>query len=177
LFTIECLGDSHKVNSEIGNQGASTPGEESAVGKTIKTTKTGVERKGRHVLAASTLAGGNVRNAAGEHLGRVTEVMIEMPSGQVSHAVLSVGTGAGASKLLAVPWSAFGVQAGDRNFILNVDRQALEEAPAFDRNNWPDMSDSAWASEVFRYYAATPYWERPETKAKAKAFCAGWGGH
>ena len=63
------------------------------------------------------------------------------------------------NKLFAVPWSALTVDEDEKCFILDVDKQTLESAPGFDKDNWPDMTDSTWGSEVFRTTEPTPYWE------------------
>src|ERR1019366_759015 len=118
------------------------------------------DKKYRRVLAASTLAGDSVRNSAGEDLGKVDEIMIDIPSGRVGYAVLSFGGVLGmGNKLFAVPWSALRVDEDEKFFILDVDKTKLEKAPGFDKSNWPNMADTTWGSEVFRYYGATPYWE------------------
>src|SRR5580704_992330 len=49
------------------------------------------DKKYRRVLAASTLAGDQVQNTAGENLGKVDEIMIDIPAGKVAYAVLSFG--------------------------------------------------------------------------------------
>jgi len=56
-----------------------------------KIKKTDPDNKYRRVLAASTLAGDSVRNAAGDDLGSVDQIMIDIPSGRVAYAVLSFG--------------------------------------------------------------------------------------
>ena len=123
--------------------------------------KTDPENKFRRVLAAGTLAGDSVRNSAGEDLGKVNEIMIDIPSGQVAYAVLSFGGVLGiGGKLFAVPWSALTVDQDEKCFILDVDRQTLETAPGFDKNNWPDMADTTWGQQIARHYGRTPYWER-----------------
>jgi|KBSMisStandDraft_5_1062788.scaffolds.fasta_scaffold214470_1 sporulation protein YlmC with PRC-barrel domain len=128
--------------------------------KTNKIKKTDPDNRYRRVLAASTLAGDAVRNSAGEDLGKVDEIMIDIPSGKVAYAVLSFGGVLRmGNKLFAVPWSALTVDEDEKCFILDVDKQTLESAPGFDKDNWPDMTDSGWGSEVFRHYGATPYWE------------------
>jgi sporulation protein YlmC with PRC-barrel domain len=130
-----------------------------------KVKKLDPDKKYRRVLSASTLAGDKVRNAAGEDLGKVDEIMIDIPSGKVAYAVLSFGgilrMG---NKLFAVPWSALQVDEDEKCLVLNVDKQTLENAPGFDKDNWPDMADAAWGGEVFRYYGATPYWEDYEER-------------
>jgi sporulation protein YlmC with PRC-barrel domain len=131
-----------------------------------KIKKTDPERRFRRVLAASSLAGDSVKNAAGEDLGKVDQIMIDIPSGRVAYAVLSFGgilrMG---NKLFAVPWDVLRVDEDRKCFILDVDKATLENAPGFDKDNWPDMAESRWGSEVYRYYGRKPYWET-ETMAE-----------
>ena len=114
----------------------------------------------RRVLSASTLAGDHVRNPEGEDLGKVEEIMLDVATGRVAYAVLSFGGFLGmGSKLFALPWEALTLDEDNHEFVLNVSKQKLENAPGFDKDNWPDMADTTWGSEVFTYYGATPYWE------------------
>ena len=130
-----------------------------------KIKKTDPDKRYRRVLSASTLAGDSVRNSAGEDLGKVDEIMIDVPSGKVAYAVLSFGGVLGiGNKLFAVPWNALKLDEDEKRFILDVDRQTLETAPGFDRDNWPDMADNTWATGVFRHYGAEPYWEDYQEK-------------
>jgi sporulation protein YlmC with PRC-barrel domain len=125
-----------------------------------KIKKMDPEKKYRRVLAASTLAGDSVKNSADENLGKVDEIMIDIPSGKIAYAVLSFGGILGmGSKLFAVPWSALKVDEDEKCFILDLDKETLEGAPGFDKDRWPDMADTTWATEVYRYYGATPYWQ------------------
>ena len=32
------------------------------------------------------------------------------------------------------------------------------KAPGFDKNNWPDMSDTTLRTSIYSYYKAEPYW-------------------
>jgi Mn2+/Fe2+ NRAMP family transporter len=63
------------------------------------------------------------------------------------------------NKLFAVPWNALKVDEDEKCIILNVDKRTIENAPGFDKDNWPDMSDTTWGSELFTYYQVRPYWE------------------
>jgi sporulation protein YlmC with PRC-barrel domain len=123
---------------------------------TIK--KTDPEKRLRRVLSASTLAGDRVQNSAGEDLGKVHEIMIDIPSGKVAYAVLSFGGFLGmGDKLFALPWSALTLDEDVKRFILDIDKKKLENAPGFDKDNWPDMADNTWATAIFSYYGARPY--------------------
>jgi len=122
--------------------------------------QTDPERRYRRVLSANTLAGDQVKNMEGEDLGKVDEIMIDIPSGRVAYAVLSFGgilrMG---NKLFAVPWDVLTVDEDQKCFILNVDRAKLENAPGFEKDNWPDMADPAWGTQIYSHYGRRPYWE------------------
>ena len=120
------------------------------------------DAKGRwmqSVMAADTLTGDKVVNRQKEDLGTIEHLMIDVEKGRVAYAVLSFGGFLGlGDKLFAIPWSALAVDTGEKQFILDVDRASLEQAPGFDKGHWPNMADRAWAAEVNTYYHAKPYW-------------------
>jgi len=125
-----------------------------------KIRQTDPDRRYRRVLAASTLAGDSVKNSAGEDLGKLDEIMIDIPSGRIAYAVLSFGGFLRmGNKLFAVPWSVLRVDEDQKCFTLEIDKAALENAPGFDQDNWPDMADTTWGADIYRYYGRTPYWE------------------
>ncbi len=118
------------------------------------------------VLSARILTGDRVRNAAGEDLGKVEEIMLDVPRGRIAYAVLSFGGFLGISnKLFAVPWSALRLNAAEHEFILDVSRETLQSAPGFDKSNWPDMADPAFGADVHSHYGAPVYWEHRTTDA------------
>lgn len=114
---------------------------------------------GRQLLPASTIEGTAVQNAAGEDLGEINELMIDLEKGRIAYAVLSFGGFLGmGDKLFALPWEALNIGPDGDVFILNVPREKLDNAPGFDKDNWPDMADSSWGETVHTYYGYKPYW-------------------
>jgi sporulation protein YlmC with PRC-barrel domain len=112
---------------------------------------------GPALMGADTLMGNDVYNKDGEDLGDIKEFMIDMASGRVAYAVLSFGGLLGmGDKLFAVPWQALVLDTVEKRFTLNVPKAALKDAPGFDKDQWPSMSDEAWASGVHKFYG-TPY--------------------
>src|SRR5919197_6711062 len=125
-----------------------------------KIKQTDPERRYRRVLSASSLTGDSVKNAAGENLGKVDEIMIAIPSGRVAYAVLSFGGVLRmGNKLFAVPWELLTVDEDRKCFILDVDKATLENAPGFDKDNWPDMAEISWGTRIYGHYGRRPYWE------------------
>ena len=100
----------------------------------------------RHVLSADTLSGTRVRNPKGEELGSIKQIMIDIPSGRVAYAVLTFGGFLGlGDKLFAIPWEAMTLNEDQQCFLLDADRSFFENAPGFDKNNWPETPDTRWS--------------------------------
>jgi len=115
---------------------------------------------GPEVMSAETLIGDSVANAAGENLGEIKAIMLDVTSGRIAYAVLSFGGVFGiGSKLFAIPWSALTLDAEEHRFILDCDKERLENAPGFDKDHWPTMADPSWAKELHAYYKVRPYWD------------------
>jgi sporulation protein YlmC with PRC-barrel domain len=120
----------------------------------------------RRVLSAATIVGERVHNPQGDDLGKVEALMIELVTGRVAYVVLSFGGFLGVgNKLFAIPWSALSMDQERKECILNVDKETLDNAPGFDKEHWPDMSDTQWATEVHAHYGARPYWEEHKSNS------------
>jgi sporulation protein YlmC with PRC-barrel domain len=112
---------------------------------------------GPSLMGANTLLGNDVYNKDDESLGDIKEFMVEMSSGKIAYAVLSFGGLLGmGDKLFAVPWAALTLDTQNKRFTLNVPKDILKEAPGFDKDHWPSMSDKTWAGGVHKFYG-TPY--------------------
>lgn len=104
------------------------------------------------VLSTDSIMDDDVVTRDGENLGKIQDLMIDIDRGAIAYAVLSFGGLFGiGDKLFAVPWNAFNLQG--HTFVLNADRAALERAPGFDKDNWPDSKSAAW-QEVNRFYSS-----------------------
>jgi sporulation protein YlmC with PRC-barrel domain len=113
---------------------------------------------GPGLMGANTLDGNDVYNRQDEDLGDIKEIMLDMGTGRVAYAVLSYGGFLGmGEKLFAVPWSALTLDTVNKRFVLDVEKDRLESAPGFDKDQWPDMANSAWSKEIHDYYGVTPY--------------------
>ncbi len=118
--------------------------------------KTNDVNSGNRLMGAETLIGNDVCNQQGEDLGDIKEIMLDTATGKVCYAVLAFGGVLGiGSKLFAVPWSALNLDAENKHFVLNVDKERLDKAPGFDKDHWPDMADKSWENEIHSYYGTT----------------------
>ena len=103
------------------------------------------------VLVVSTLIHGLVRNPDRQDLGRIEDLAIDISSGRVVYAVLSFhGLLGFENKLFAIPWDAFNFDPDDKTMVLEVSAETLENAPSFDKDEWPDMNEGAWGEAIRR---------------------------
>jgi sporulation protein YlmC with PRC-barrel domain len=90
-------------------------------------------------LPASTIKGDKVVNTVGEDLGKIEELMIDLPHGRIAYAALSFGGFLGiGNKLFAIPWGALSLRPYEHAFNLDIDKEILEKAEGFDKDKWPN---------------------------------------
>lgn len=93
-------------------------------------------------LAVSSLIGDNTFNAAGETLGRIIDVMIDVIEAKISYVVIEFGGFLGMNhKYFAVQMQAMTIAKEHRNaFILNETKESLKRYPVFDKGHWPNTN-------------------------------------
>ncbi len=112
----------------------------------------------RNLLSCGPLTGDTIRNAKGEDLGTLKEIMIDLDEGRVGYAVVSFGGVLGmGEKLFAVPWEALRVDQQNHELILDVTKEQLERMQGFDPNHWPDFSAEDFEKRTYGYYGLTPH--------------------
>ena len=125
----------------------------------MKGATTTVER--RSIVRGRDLADYSVRNPRGEDLGSIKDVVIDISEGCIAYAALSFGGIMGlGDKLFAVPWEALQYNGADDVFVLDESTERLENAPGFDKDNWPTTAQREWLTGMYSHYGYTPYWER-----------------
>jgi len=108
------------------------------------------------MMSSADIINDEVTNDAGENLGRLEQLMVHLPSGQVLYAVVSYGNLLMSRKSIAVPWQAFNFSYHDKRFILNIPKGRIKEAPAFEPDRWPEQSEIGWIEEMYAYYGYPP---------------------
>jgi sporulation protein YlmC with PRC-barrel domain len=111
------------------------------------------DHAGPALMGAGALIGDEVCNPAGEALGAITEIVLDMHCARIAYAVLSYGGFLGmGEKLFAVPWKALTLDAENHRFTLDATMEYLKDAPGFDKDRWPNMADRTWAMGVHDFY-------------------------
>lgn len=119
---------------------------------------------------ASEIIGMEVRNAQDQKLGKIEDIILDLGSGRVSYAVLSMGGVLGiGDKLVVVPANQFSYALSEKKLILDTNKEVLENAPRFEKGKWPDLNDPQWNDEAHKYYkdkSTKTYSERDVEKTR-----------
>lgn len=110
------------------------------------------------LIAAEKVEGTNVYNLQGVKIGSVDDIMIDKVCGKVIYAIMSFGGFLGiGEKYHPLPWSTLKYDQSTGGYVVNLDKQMLEGAPTYDRNE-----DFRWTPDYGRrvdeYYKAPSYW-------------------
>lgn len=106
-------------------------------------------------MRVSDLTDLEVRDMQNEEVGQIKDLVIDLESGEIRYAALSVGGVLGVGdKLFAVPWKAFRVEKQDDEWIAKINASAatFENAPGFDNDNWPTFADENWRETNDQFY-------------------------
>ena len=107
---------------------------------------------------ASKLIGTPVNNLQAEKLGKVENILVDLPAGRLVAVVVSSGGFLGmGDELSAVPPTALRFTADRDTLQLDASKELLASAPHFKANQWPDFAQPAYSGGVYRAYKVDPY--------------------
>lgn len=102
------------------------------------------------------LIGAQIRNPQEQDLGEIEEMVVDANDGSIRYAVVSYGGFLDlGDELFAVPLKAMKLQQdqdGEAFFVVDIDKQRLENAQGFDNDNWPNFADQSFTSAVNQTY-------------------------
>ena len=111
------------------------------------------------LIASDKVQGTSVFNAEGENLGAIHDLMIDKPTGKVAYAIMSFGGFLGmGNQYHPLPWSILKYDTGAGGYVVNLDKQQLEGAPAYEEDTSPAWGDRAYETKIHDYYGVGPYW-------------------
>ena len=112
------------------------------------------------IVVKKTILGAKVVNAEREDLGTIEDLVLDSRDDKVAYAILSFGGFLGmGDKHFAIPWQALAFDISQKLAVLNIDKNRLKNAPGFDKDNWPDMTNTEWGVRIHNHYGYKPYWE------------------
>jgi len=110
----------------------------------IAQTQTTTTSTSTGYVQTSKIVGTKVKASNGEEVGVVKDVVLDRNNGCMAYTVLSTGgTGTritGGGKLVAVPWSVYTVSPDAGYLTVNVERDRIYNAPAFEYSRIGDTA-------------------------------------
>jgi sporulation protein YlmC with PRC-barrel domain len=123
-----------------------------------KTGSKTAEGERMNAFMVDKIIGSKVINLKGETLGKIEDLVVDIDTGEIVYAVLDCGGFLGiGSKLFPVPWKSLAALPSEGIFFLNQSKEQMEKAPAFEKNNLPNMGDMHWGEGIFKHYGAPGY--------------------
>jgi sporulation protein YlmC with PRC-barrel domain len=103
------------------------------------------------LVRASTLLDYNISNLAGENIGEIEDMLIDVETGRILYATLEYGGFLDlGDREVPVPLSAFD-WAAENELILNVAEERLEALPDVGAD-WPNVADATWNDEITNFW-------------------------
>ena len=102
---------------------------------------------------SSDLCDKEVRTVQTDDVGKLDDMVIDPDSGRVLYGILSYR-----GKLFAIPWNALTLNSNAKQLVLNADKDQLTDGFSFSKDNWPNLVDQGWATDLYAHYNIEPYW-------------------
>lgn len=106
------------------------------------------------LVTAKRIRGANIYTVAGDHIGTVTDLMIDKATGRIAYAIISCGgfLGLGAERR-ALPWAALLRDATRDGFVINASEAVLKGMPPLG-----PLGDREWGRKLHDHFGVSPYW-------------------
>ena len=95
-----------------------------------------------------------LKDAEGDVVAKVQDLVIDPCSGRIVYAAISFGQMVGMGDVLyVVPWEYVETLAGSHELRLTIAPDLVKRGPRFAMSSWPNFADRDYAAAVQLYYA------------------------
>lgn len=106
---------------------------------------------------ASELIGMKVLNNAHQDIGKVEELALDVPAGHEMYVIISPSSDMSlGNNYYALPPRAVRMSTDQKNLTADITREKLSNGPHFAKDDWSELSNTAWAHKVYQYYGQQP---------------------
>jgi sporulation protein YlmC with PRC-barrel domain len=97
------------------------------------------------ILTASSVMADTIVDPAGEKLGNIKDVMLDIRQGKIEYVVMESGGFLGiGEKFFAIPFRLLRIDPKNHAFILDQEKEVIKNAPGFDKDHWPGTNDHSY---------------------------------
>jgi sporulation protein YlmC with PRC-barrel domain len=110
-------------------------------------------------IRAKKVIGTSVKNASGETIGKIEDVVLDKQSNNIMFAVLGFGGFLGmGEKYHPVPWTTLRYDETADAYLVSFTKEQLKAAPADSMDELTKGDGSGVRDRAFDYYKAPHYW-------------------
>src|SRR3954468_2687704 len=108
-------------------------------------------------VQSSTIIGSKIKDAKGQDVGEVKDVVLDRSSGCLAYVVLSTHGGGTTTttKTVAAPWSVFSASSEPRVDMTRIEREKIYSAPVWESTRIEEYSRPEYISQVYGYYGVS----------------------
>ena len=138
-------------------------------GGSTTTTSSSQNASFRNVHKAKDLIGMKVKNVSNEDVGKVENLMVNLPAGRIAFVVLNPDSSLNlGNNLYSLPPNAITWNSDQKMLVSDINRDKLAAAPHIEKEQWSMLSDPAFASKIYQYYGKQAYFESGTLKPTGK---------
>jgi sporulation protein YlmC with PRC-barrel domain len=102
---------------------------------------------------ATQVTGMTVQNSAHLDIGKVETVVLNVPAGRELYVVVAPSSDMNlGNNYYALPPKALKLSTDQKTLVTDLSRDKLANAPHFTKDDWSELSNTAWAQRVYQYY-------------------------
>src|SRR3989337_1004941 len=110
-------------------------------------------------ICASKVIGTEVRDANGEKVGKVEDIVLDKLSNNIMFAIVGFGGFLGIGvKFHPLPWNVLDYDEDLDGYVVALSRDQLEAAPAYSMEELTRGDGTQFRERVYDYYKVPRYW-------------------
>jgi sporulation protein YlmC with PRC-barrel domain len=110
-------------------------------------------------IRAKTVIGTSIKDATGEKIGQVEDIVLDKLSNNIVFAIVGFGGFLGmGEKYHPIPWSSLKYDESEGGYIVNFSKEQLKAAPADSIDALVANNAMAYRDRSYDYYKAPRYW-------------------
>ena len=114
-------------------------------------------------IRAKKVIGTSVKDASGNTIGKVEDIVLDKLSNNIMFAVVSFGGFLGmGEKYHPLPWSTLDYDEGEHGYVVNLSKEQLQAAPAYELAELTRDDGAQFREQVYDYYNAPRYWSQSQ---------------
>jgi len=113
-----------------------------------------------NVHKVTDLTGMRVKNVGNEPVGKVDNVALDVPAGHIAFVIFTPDSSLNVGNdLYALPPDALTLGSDHKTLVSDITKEKLAAAPHFTKDNWAQLKDQTFASQVYQYYGKQAYFQ------------------